>query len=538
MKSLSAILSRADELARSRRTLPVCLGVIVGFLLLSLVWRLGPAAWLAVPLPLSALAITVLLRRARMRCLPIVVVLAALGFYVYYVWTTPFQLRNYDWNAHKTYVEYLLSHHALPGYDVCNECHHPPAYHVLGAAVFAFCARAGVAEPTKGGQVLSLVLFLVFLCFAALTIARLTPRLRSQTLATALVAFWPYSVINSARLNNDIFIYATASVSMYGLVRWYQKPRRGWLAFAAGFACMGILSKSTALLTVAMVGLVALVRLLRSRDWRGLLRTSWPVLLAIALAGLGSLALHSRNQGTFLQRELGHAYLEKHENSPFLSLAERTPRVYLTFSFRAMLDQPFAEYNLRKVTEPTYWNHLLKSSLYGTQQYFKREYPGPVRDIAKKYASLMNRLLLGLTAVVLVGLVGRRPVSSSRRLFCAAAIVAFLSGSLAFHLAVPSQHHADFRFVFPVVVPMSVLYAHGVEVLRRWRIFAGWAAQLLAIVFLVTSVVSFIDLSTEPTVPPSVPTLNTPRWMQRRIPGPMGPAAAPPSSSAADPTRH
>ena len=52
------------------------------------------------------------------------------------------------------------------------------------------------------------------------TIARWTWRARSQTLATALVAFWPYSIINSGRLNNDIFVYATASVAMYGLMRW------------------------------------------------------------------------------------------------------------------------------------------------------------------------------------------------------------------------------------------------------------------------------------------------------------------------------
>ena len=65
--------------------------------------------------------------------------------------------------------------------------------------------------------------------------------------------------------------------------------------------------------------------------------------------------------------------------------------------------------------------------------------------------------------------------------------------SLAFHLLVPVGHHADFRFIFPVVVPVSVLFAQAAEALRQRRLALGHAGYLVAAVFLALSTAYFLS---------------------------------------------
>jgi hypothetical protein len=172
----------------------------------------------------------------------------------------------------------------------------------------------------------------------------------------------------------------------------------------------------------------------------------------------------------------------------------RTPRTlayYLGFDPRALVQAPYATGGRVGSQEPTYWNQLLKSSLFGTRNAsLLRLETEPTR-----LAVVMN-VLAFVALLFLVGvqlLKGDRP--SSSRVFAIVATLVFVGGGLGFHLLVPYAFHADFRFIYPVIVPLSVLYAEGTaRAGERSRALRG-AGYALASSMLLLSVVYFVPFT-------------------------------------------
>jgi len=190
---------------------------------------------------------------------PFAVIGAGLVVYLIYFAHTPFYVRNTDAVQHLKYIELIAHEHALPSAARCPECHHPPAHYLLAAVVYAACERAGI-EGTRGLQVFSLALWMVFLGFAAATLQRLLDRPWQRLLALALVVFWPYSVIQSVRVGNDALVDAVASVAIYFGVRWFEDLRARWLVAASLAAVLGLLTKASALMLPAMIVAIVLVQ--------------------------------------------------------------------------------------------------------------------------------------------------------------------------------------------------------------------------------------------------------------------------------------
>ncbi|MBI5535720.1 MAG: glycosyltransferase family 39 protein [Deltaproteobacteria bacterium] len=494
--ALKQSLARADLLLGSgRRRAWIAGGAAALALLFALgnaSWKLGSGVSTAVCLPLAAVTVTVALRCAGVRWASVGLILAGLGVYVFYLSHTPYDLRNYDAPAHLKYVEHVLRHRALPAEGDCSICHHPPAWHILAAMVYGACEATGVVAPTKGLQLLSLVLWLCFLAMSALAIQRLLSRTYQQTLAMAFVVFWPYSIINSVRVNNDALMYALSAAVIHLLVRWYQQPRRRWMLAACACVVAALLTKASALSLVALVGVVLAMRVARSSGRRALLRECLPIVggLLVVVAVFGTVRA---SRGKDLVRgTLGAAW-----RTQGIDMAERTARYYLTFDLPAQVRKPYADVGIG-IREPTYWNHLFKSSLYGTGQG-----SGPVGVMVPsvKIARILNYLLPALTVVMAVGCALGRRDPRRRRLLCVAIAASFLTAGLAFHLMVPVSHHADFRFVMPVLLACSVLYAYAVEALRRRFAPSAILAALLAAGFLTLSVASFLWMSPRPQEP-------------------------------------
>ncbi len=419
----------------------------------------------------------------------LVLAVATVFYVIHFVYTQPLE-HNPDSGSHIAYIRYVAEHHAVPAASVCSECHHPPAYYLVAGALWRALADAGVTDPARGVQLLSIVLFLAFAVVSAASIARLVSRPYQQVLATALVALWPYSILNSTRISNDVALYATSAFAFYFLVRWYQDGKTRWMAAAAAVAALSLFIKESALTLVASLVAVAFLGIWRAKDRRRVARRAVPLVAALMLvAGLQGV-LRGNQAAGILPRVLGSAY--KPQSS---ELAPRTLRAYLTFDVKAFVSTPYALAAMRtyRSLEPTYWNHLLKSSLLGTRNQFFFRMPNAI-DSNEHIALALNYALLALTAFLALALVLTWKHGSACRPLCFVAVAGYVAVGLAFHIVIPAGHHADFRFIFPVVVPMSVLLVDAMDALRRRGSVLWHGGYLVGNVFMALSLWYFLPM--------------------------------------------
>jgi predicted membrane-bound mannosyltransferase len=419
------------------------------------------------------------------------VIAGGLVVYLVYFAQTRYDVRNFDAGAHLAYVEYVATHHALPSATECSVCHHPPAYYLLAAPIDA-ALRSASLDATRGLQIFSLVLWLGFIAFAALAIERLVDRVWQRALALALVVFWPYSVIQSVRVNNDTLVDLCAAATIYFTVRWSADRRARWLGAAAGSVALGLATKASALvLVVAVVAVVALV-VARAVDRKAVVRGAALPLLGLVAAVTIFVAARARAERGAIDDVLGDATRYT---------APRAPAFYVTFSPGAMLSRPWARVTMSRTTEPTYANHLLKSSLYGAQT-GSRVAPGAVAP-SSTLALVENGLVMLLASLLVAGVALGRRDPSGRRMLAGLLAVVFFAGGVAFHLLAPNDQHADFRFILPIVIPLAVLYAWASEGLRERKL--SHVGALVAAIFLGVAIVSFAHMKPDTTSPMLTP---------------------------------
>lgn len=437
------------------------------------------AAALSLLLPWTVLGGVVLLPRLGLR-LPIAVVLVgALVLYALYLTYTSCHERTYDAAGHLYYVRHLVEQHRLPASDGCHVCHHPPLYYGLAAPVYAACRATALPSPEVGLQLLSLALMVVFAVFAALTLVRVPATTGQQTLAVALVVFWPSSIRNSVRVNNDALLYALVAAGLYFALRWHEQHRRGHLWAACALAALAVLTKANGhALVVVLLGL-ALAHVVRSADRRSAFdHLAGPVVALLVVVAANANLRRDGYGGAAARNLLGAAYKTKPKQ-----LLVDPPGTYTSFSMRSYLRQPFAVAQPGRPAQDGYWSHLLKSSLWGTRNLgrnFERDFaPSPRIAAGANFALLA--LLAFATSVVLLA---RR--QALRR--CGAhlfMVAVFLAMGLGFRISMPTVHHGDFRFIYPLLIPAAALFLWALGTLRRQeRVLeaVGWGAASSLIV--------------------------------------------------------
>ncbi len=441
-------------------------------------------AAVAVASSVFATALFVSLRRARVPLPAVVVSVLSLALYVVYLGYTTFVERAYDSMPHILYLDHVARGEGIPESAYCSVCHHPPLYYWIAGTLRGW--DDGWTTYTVGVQLLSLGFATLFAAFSTLAIHAIVRTPWRTALATALVVFWPYSVINSVRVGNDPLTYALVAIAFYGLVRWTVSRHVAWIALSVAATVVGYLTKANALLFGGALLVATAACLLRDPARRA--RKSSAAALVVLVLALGSIsALRGNEEDNVGQRVLGRAY--KTEGS---DLTVRPASYYLWFDPVDFLSRPYVVNVSYQSTEPTFWNHFLKSSLFGTQN----SMPGQESDFASspRKAQFLGGLMLALTAMVVGGAVAARRRLTDTRLVSWVVVLVFAAGALGFNVLFPAGHHADFRFVHPIVVPLAALLVDGFAVLAsRWRWnWISWVGTAVSVVFVALSVSYFV----------------------------------------------
>ena len=414
------------------------------------------------------------------------IIVGGLLMYNSYLSYTGFGERNFDGGSQLEYIKYIVEHKALPSGDTCFICHHPPLYYILAALAFRFFEITKLAEPVRGIQIFSLVFIFSFLVHATLTVKRFTKSTRVIAVTTALITFWPYTIINSVRLHNDVLVSAFIGMGIFYLVRWYQEDRSRDMWLASALAVAAVLTKANGYILVAVIGVTVLERLLSRPGRLRMLKRVVPPLLAAAMAVGAYTTLRGPKENVDLrERVLGEAY-----KIHWRDFTTNEPGNYLYFDVQTFIKEPYVMCRIDGSGRQSFFTHLIKSSLFATHN------TSPDSETSYRFnrriAEVMNFMLLAMLALLLasVAMVKRGQL---RRYFPLLASVFFL---LAFHVAfkatIPSGHHNDFRFIYPLVVPLSFGYVLAAEGLSERRLAIAKLAWGLPLVFSVLSIFYYL----------------------------------------------
>jgi hypothetical protein len=181
------------------------------------------------------------------------------------------------------------------------------------------------------------------------------------------------------------------------------------------------------------------------------------------------------------QKVLGHAC-----DIPPEWFVSNKPINYLSFDLRGFLSDTSSLAYPPK--QDYFFNGLAKSSLFGVMPLGKDFEGGPYKNLAV-FISLLS---LAMVAVCVVVLPFIRSVSWQKYRALVAAAASMLILLAAFRLLVPTPFHEDFRHIFPILVPVCLLYAKVVERLSRWSGVLHKAGIVLGLLMIASSVAFFV----------------------------------------------
>lgn len=424
---------------------------------LVLMLRLIAAAALAGALYLA-------LRRWRFSRIVSLILVASLPIQLLYQSHTPITERTYDVLGHLQHLEFIAYQRSLPPAYYCHECFQPGLYYTIAAAVYLAARATRIFDPMLALQFLALAWFWLFLVMAARIVLLWFPQQREVQLATALLAFWPAGFLHSARVSNDIPLYAFFATCLYFVLSWWKTGSRKHLLFAAIVAACGVLIKTTMMPLIGALVLLILYRIFSERR-AGIAWSSYLPPLFVMLAGIAVYLAQSSLRGN-IAPPFG-------DNSPAMYVGNSWKQ-YLVLNPAAYFTTPFVD-SLRDASGRKYfWNYVLKSSMFG-------DYSDWFRKPAQKFLGLvMSPLLLGLVVLFWLGVARSMRRSARQSLPLLVVIAVSILSVFAVRFYNPYSGNNDFRYIYPVVIPIVLLLVEGARNFRIGRalcyLFCGLSA--------------------------------------------------------------
>jgi hypothetical protein len=407
------------------------------------------------------------LRRLRFEWVIVALVLLGTVLHVDYLSFTSISERNYDGPSQLEYVQSIAQEHRLPEVFACGACGHPPLYYALAALWSKVIVAGGWIPYELALQWLSLLLFFGFVVFALSIFRSHTSRPATLRLATALVVFWPSSIINAVRVHNDALASLLMLAAMYFIAKWDRDSRSRDFHLALLSCALALLTKASGYALATTLVLCAAVRAIPPDQRRQSLKRCAVAVVILASVALGAAALRrSPHPSTFCQKVLGHAC-----DGRYVPAVADRPSRFVRFDLRRFVlrmdtlpDDPEHDYFL---------NRLAKSALFGVMP-LGDELAGPRHQTL---AVAMSVLLLAMVASCLIALPLLRGGALRRYRVYLGGTLVMLAFLVAFRVRAPNEFHEDFRHIFPALVPFCLGYAKILERLGRSSGKPAWLLQ-------------------------------------------------------------
>ena len=382
----------------------------------------------------------------------------AASYGLHFVRSSPAE-ETHDTSSHIAYIQYIMDKHALPKAGDCFVCYHPPTYYLVSASIAELVAPS---LSLKAVQLLSVLCFALFLAFSSATLRLVLPSDRAWAVATLLVAAWPTSIFHSARIGNDLPLYAAQAAGFFYLVlAWQRGVSRDWTR-AAALSWVAIWIKGNGCILFALVAWALIWRSLQARSLKG---RHWAHVFLLA----GGLSLALQGSAARSVSLIG--------NKGFLAATAPQTRVsndvatYLSFKWDVYFGGPGASQLKDAHGRNYFWNTLAETAL--TTRFRSSSRP-PAADL------ILKILFLGLLAAALIGAaMAVRERLPTWPLLIASTLLP-LAAILTARIAVPFSAVNDFRYIFPMIVPFSAGVGYASHRLPR---FWAYAIMIASAVF-------------------------------------------------------
>ncbi len=417
----------------------------------------APAATAMRLLTFLSLGIGIFLLAGKRLSFPLALLLtAAATLQFHYLGYTDYATRTFDLlisTGHLDYIKMIAHRFTLPNPTGGWEYHQPPLYYLLAAAVYRLAETLPVLDPMRALQLLSFSLFTVFMYYGLRTLERIVPDRIVLTVVGALLVFWPSGVIHSVRIGNDILFYALFAAGTYRIVLW--QLGEGTLRPALLAAALALITKANGIILFGVIGFLLLFELRRRRDLGGFLRQSAVAAAFFAAAFFVNFA----DNIYFALQNNGQDWLV----SNVVNILNRSLFVdnhafnYLYFDLKTYLGEPFIDAWHDRYGRQFFWNYLLKSALFS--EFFFRE--------NAESATVISALSLIVYGYILWGMA----IARRNRATLVMALVFLLSVTalLLYRIKIPVACNTDFRYIYPVLIPMSYFFAQSLLYFRDSR---------------------------------------------------------------------
>lgn len=449
-----------------------------------------------------------------------VLFIGALLIRIFYFSITPADVRDHDLGDHIGYTEYLSTHWLPPpvDYAVGGAFFHPPLYYYTGALVYR--ATQWIEPHNKvtlyrAQQLLSLAYSMGFVLFGLFLLNELLNRYHhwlvpsrtsNPTSAThslsqeipsaitttrtslfwlmgAMFAFWPVSIIHSVRIGNDPMLYCLFSASLYFIVRWYRQDQRRHLMIASLLAAAAVLTKANGEILVAVLGVIGLLKILRTGEWARYCKMAivpgLAMLIAVAITVGPGLILK-------LEGKRDKLYIDNIEGLSQANLVGNTAANYFWFDAKIFITEPFTDPYDDRMGRQYFWNYLGKTGLYG-------EF---------KYPSLLstNMAVIGSFFAVLMAMYSLAGFYHMNRqdikLMVPLLLSAFFLWAGVTYMRMTFPANIDFRYIVPILISFCGFYAACIisferKGIRRMAVIG----KLLAAAFTTSSILFIVGIA-------------------------------------------
>ena len=415
---------------------------------------------------------------------------------IFYLSVTDYSVREHDVYAHLEYIKYFVENKSFPPMEKATggAFFHPPLYYLSAAPVYSatsYLTNNNTDTIHFVLQICSLLASIGFVYFGiketrlifahfvkkdSLLLQRILP-----WLSCLLIALWPSGVIHSTRISNDSLLYLSFAAALYGWTCFYLQRRSRHLLMAVVFTVVAVLSKLSGALLIPMAILLFLLKGIsgrisfsRGNFIKGLL-ASLVIAIALGAAVYPGIALKLSGKRSHIYiTNMGGALVVGHNLENLLWLDVKT-----------FVNEPFISPFEDKYGRQFFPNYMGKTALFGEWEY---------KGVAiHNIAVAMSILALIMLAVFMIFLF-RAPLKDIRILLPVLFISFFLLCGVT-HTRVTFPVNIDFRYILPIIIPFSVFYNYGINLLlcegkRRFAI----SAMLLEVLFCLFSVLFILDI--------------------------------------------
>jgi len=420
--------------------------------------------------------ILVLVRIGRCRRWPVAAIVVVCLAALLRIWTfnvTHYDVRPHDLGGHLDYFNHIINEKSLPKHNEGWQGYQPPAYYlsaVLWAAPFSAMTDNDVAVRNTAYQMFSLLLSIVFVGLVAEILlkvprlprglpgatiwsqgrARFRPQLPvpfflkewfAPVMGIMLACFWPGIILHCVRIGNDALLYPLLAASLMLALRWHSGQQRQDLTLAVLFAGLGLLTKASAIVLFAVIGIMLLVAVIRSG-----LKEKWR---EIAIFGFGSLVAATLVFGPSIMRNLQgqreNIFVGNVDGLDPKDKVSNRAQNYLFFDVRDFITTPFASVTKDPGGRQYFFNYYLKTSLFGEFGYS--------RPVLGDLAIVLSLLLLLLLAFAVGGaLTGGPAFPGMLIIFAGLTLLTVIMNRIS--SAFP--YSTDFRYTVLIVIPLAV----------------------------------------------------------------------------------